>query len=144
VGQASQAVEKFGVVPRADARGWSNVSQIRGAKISRARRGTGECPFFRSLFSLSSKLSRCCKNRLSGTLTRYPVDIGAWMARILNSSANLLLLDEPTNHLEIEAQEALEEALEMYPGTVIAVSHDRAFLTALGDQKQNLYLPSFQ
>jgi ATPase subunit of ABC transporter with duplicated ATPase domains len=63
------------------------------------------------------------------------------MARILNSSANLLLLDEPTNHLEIEAQEALEAALEIYPGTVIAVSHDRAFLSALKDPKRNLYLP---
>ena len=54
------------------------------------------------------------------------------MSRILNSSANLLLLDEPTNHLEIDAQEALENALGAYPGTVIAVSHDRAFLQALG------------
>jgi ATPase subunit of ABC transporter with duplicated ATPase domains len=55
------------------------------------------------------------------------------MASILNSTANLLLLDEPTNHLEIEAQEALEEALRAYPGTVVAVSHDRAFLAALGE-----------
>lgn len=54
------------------------------------------------------------------------------LARILNSKANLLLLDEPTNHLEIEAQEALEEALLMYPVTVVLVSHDRFFLEALG------------
>jgi ATPase subunit of ABC transporter with duplicated ATPase domains len=55
------------------------------------------------------------------------------LVRILHSNANLLLLDEPTNHLEIEAQEALEAALQSYPGTVVAVSHDRAFLRALGD-----------
>ena len=64
------------------------------------------------------------------------------MARILNSSANLLLLDEPTNHLEIEAQEALEQALRLYPGTVIAVSHDRAFLDALGENATVLQLPA--
>jgi ATP-binding cassette subfamily F protein 3 len=54
------------------------------------------------------------------------------LARILTSGANLLLLDEPTNHLEIEAQEALEQALRLYPGTVILVCHDRFFLEALG------------
>ena len=65
------------------------------------------------------------------------------MASILNSSANLLLLDEPTNHLEIEAQEALETALRSYPGTVIAVSHDRAFLEALGEDAKVIELPFF-
>lgn len=64
------------------------------------------------------------------------------MARILNSTANLLLLDEPTNHLEIEAQEALESALRSYPGTVIAVSHDRAFLDALGEDTKVVELSS--
>ena len=63
------------------------------------------------------------------------------LASILNSSANLLLLDEPTNHLEIEAQEALEDALRRYPGTVIAVSHDRAFLESLGEDSQHIELP---
>jgi ATP-binding cassette subfamily F protein 3 len=36
------------------------------------------------------------------------------LARVLNSGANLLILDEPTNHLEVEAQEALKRALQMY------------------------------
>jgi len=56
------------------------------------------------------------------------------LARILNSGANLLLLDEPTNHLEIEAQEALEKALRLYPGAVVVVSHDRFFIEALGPE----------
>ncbi|MEM7091916.1 MAG: ATP-binding cassette domain-containing protein [Actinomycetota bacterium] len=41
---------------------------------------------------------------------------------------NVLLLDEPTDNLDIESSEALEEALEGFVGTVVAVSHDRAFL----------------
>jgi ATP-binding cassette subfamily F protein 3 len=50
------------------------------------------------------------------------------MALITLSHANLLVLDEPTNHLDVENIEALEDALEEYEGTVLLVSHDRAFL----------------
>jgi ATP-binding cassette subfamily F protein 3 len=53
------------------------------------------------------------------------------LARVLDSGANLLLLDEPTNHLEVEAQEALEQALQLHPGTLIVVSHDRSFLQSI-------------
>jgi len=53
------------------------------------------------------------------------------LVRLLVSGSNLLLLDEPTNHLDIEAQEALEKTLRQYPGTIVVVSHDRAFLDAL-------------
>ncbi len=42
--------------------------------------------------------------------------------------ANVLVLDEPTNHLDLEAIEALEESLAIYPGTVLLVTHDRLFL----------------
>jgi ATP-binding cassette subfamily F protein 3 len=44
------------------------------------------------------------------------------------SRANLLILDEPTNHLDVENIEALEDALEEFDGSVLLVSHDRAFL----------------
>jgi ATP-binding cassette subfamily F protein 3 len=56
------------------------------------------------------------------------------LALLVASGANFLLLDEPTNHLDVESREALEAALEAFPGTVLLVSHDRALLDAVPDR----------
>src|SRR3954465_4201317 len=50
------------------------------------------------------------------------------LCRLLLSKPDMLLLDEPTNHLDAESVEWLEQFLQKFPGTVMAVTHDRYFL----------------
>ena len=56
------------------------------------------------------------------------------LAVVVASGANFLVLDEPTNHLDLESREALEAALDAFPGTVLLVSHDRALLDAVAER----------
>jgi ATP-binding cassette subfamily F protein 3 len=56
------------------------------------------------------------------------------LAVTVASGANFLVLDEPTNHLDLESREALEGALDAFPGTVLLVSHDRALLDAIAER----------
>ena len=53
------------------------------------------------------------------------------LAKMLYDAPNLLVLDEPTNHLDLTTKRALVNALSDYEGTIVFVSHDRAFLRAL-------------
>lgn len=53
------------------------------------------------------------------------------LAQLMYQDVNVLILDEPTNHLDIESCEVLEEALEKFNGTIIAISHDRYFLNRM-------------
>ena len=68
-----------------------------------------------------------------------------------SENANFLLLDEPTNHLDLPARESLEKALKEYDGTVLFVSHDRYFISAIADNiaeiedgKLNTYAGNYQ
>ncbi len=56
------------------------------------------------------------------------------LLKLILSAPNVLVLDEPTNHLDIASREALEESLSVFPGTILAVSHDRYFLDRMADR----------
>ena len=84
------------------------------------------------------------QQRLEQTAVRMNLDLGApvdslssgmkrrvLLARAIVSEPDLLLLDEPTNHLDIDAISWLEGFLSAWPGTVLFVTHDRAFLRSL-------------
>ena len=51
--------------------------------------------------------------------------------KLMLQRPNIMLMDEPTNHLDMESIEALNLALENYPGTLFFVSHDREFISSL-------------
>ncbi len=61
------------------------------------------------------------------------------LAKIMLEQTNVLVFDEPTNHMDIETIDALAEALNRYPGTLILVSHDRAFISKIASRI--IYIP---
>ncbi|MDA3961388.1 MAG: ATP-binding cassette domain-containing protein [Planctomycetota bacterium] len=56
------------------------------------------------------------------------------LSMVMLQTPNLAVLDEPTNHLDLESIEALQEALQEFPGTLIFVSHDRQFVDAVANR----------
>ena len=55
------------------------------------------------------------------------------LAKVLVSGCNFMILDEPTNHMDVYTMEGLEHLLESYDGTLLAISHDRTFISHTGD-----------
>jgi len=60
------------------------------------------------------------------------------LAVVMKQQHNLLILDEPTNHLDLDSREALEEALQDFPGSIVFISHDRAFIDRLATRVLDL------
>ena len=112
------------------------LDQLRGAltgdeplvRVFRDRTGASE-PEARSAlakFGLEAEdVSRTAADLSPGERTR------ALLALLSETEVTCLVLDEPTNHLDLEAIEQLETALDGFDGTLVVVSHDRAFLDAL-------------
>ena len=80
--------------------------------------------------SSSRRWTRCAARRRTPTCRCSPAarSAGSRCASCCSSQPDLLLLDEPTNHLDAESVQWLEQHLEKYAGTVVAVTHDRYFL----------------
>lgn len=64
------------------------------------------------------------------------------LVKLMLSRMNLLILDEPTNHLDIMSREALEDALMNFDGTILAVSHDRYFISKLATRILSFSVPA--
>jgi ATPase subunit of ABC transporter with duplicated ATPase domains len=112
------------------------LDQLRGAlvgaiplvEVFRQRTGMGESEARSALAKfglLAAEAARPAGDLSPGERTR------ALLALLAGTEVTCLVLDEPTNHLDLEAIEQLESALEDFDGTLVVVSHDRAFLEAV-------------
>lgn len=80
-----------------------------------------------AIFS-GDEIEKSCRNLSGGEKVRLV------LARLLYETPNFLVLDEPTNHLDMDTKDMLIKALATYEGTMLFVSHDRHFLSALSNR----------
>jgi ATPase subunit of ABC transporter with duplicated ATPase domains len=75
----------------------------------------------------AERVTRPCASLSGGERLKAALALALWR----QTPAQLLLLDEPTNHLDLASVQAFEQALQTFPGAIVVVSHDQAFLHAL-------------
>jgi ATP-binding cassette subfamily F protein 3 len=91
---------------------------------------TGEESSMRALFDQFLFTGRMVEREVRSL--SYGERVRLELARLVGAQAGVLLLDEPTSHLDLPAIEELQSALARYRGSMIVVSHDRAFLRTIG------------
>ncbi len=113
--------------------GQSNIDRLRPGKTVEE-----EIQSVRVDITRSEARGLCGLMMFSGILAEKKVDVlsggersRVQLGQVLATPANLLLLDEPTNHLDLPATEALTDAIESFPGTVILVTHSEQMLHRL-------------
>ncbi|WP_242207183.1 MULTISPECIES: ATP-binding cassette domain-containing protein [unclassified Pseudomonas] len=84
----------------------------------------------------AQRATRPCASLSGGERLKAALALALWR----QTPAQLLLLDEPTNHLDLACVEAFEKALQTFPGAIVAVSHDQAFLRALNPSHHLIWL----
>lgn len=92
------------------------------------------------LLSIVAQLNSDPKRILDGEATSPGEAQKLFLARGIMETPELIIMDEPTNHLDLHSTEALEKALAHYPGALILVSHDEAFMHATTNETITLRL----
>ncbi|TDV41160.1 ATPase subunit of ABC transporter with duplicated ATPase domains [Pseudomonas helmanticensis] len=85
----------------------------------------------------AQRVTRPCASLSGGERLKAALALALWR----HTPAQLLLLDEPTNHLDLTSVQAFEQALQTFPGAIVVVSHDQAFLRALNPSHHLIWYP---